>query len=89
MARDTANRCRQGRYRDQIPTKWTEKERRFAGFPEALLYILHITSPDAFPATVVQEEDIVAIDAGDLVAVLVHVVPPCALLDAKIAVSGA
>jgi len=28
MARDTANRCRQGRYRDQIPTKWTEKERR-------------------------------------------------------------
>ena len=72
---DTEDRCRQGRYRDQIQTKWTEKERRLAGLPEALLYILHITSADAFPATVVQEEDIIAIDAGDLVAVLVHSIP--------------
>ena len=52
-----------------------------------LLYILHIAAADAFPATVVQEEDIVAIDAGDLVAVLVHGVPPFALFDAETAVS--
>jgi hypothetical protein len=29
------------------------------------LYVRHITSPDAFPCAVVEEEDIVAIDAGD------------------------
>ena len=58
-----------------------------AGLPEALLYVRHITSADAFPGTVVEEEDIVAIDAGDLVAVLVHGVPPCALFDTETAVS--
>ena len=52
-----------------------------------LLYILHITAADAFPRAVVKEEDIVAINAGDLVAVLVHGVPIRALLDAEKAVS--
>ena len=52
-----------------------------------LLYILHITAADAFPCAVVEEEDIVAINAGDLVAVLVHGVPIRALLDAEKAVS--
>ena len=28
MARDTEDRCRQSRCRDQIPMKWTERERR-------------------------------------------------------------
>ena len=72
---DTANRCRQGRYRDQIPTKWTEKERRLAGLPEALLYVRHITAPDAFPCTVVEEHDIVAINTVNLVAACVHSIP--------------
>lgn len=56
-------------------------------FAEGSLYIRHITAADAFPGAVVEEEDIVAIDAGDLVAVLVHGVPPFALFDAEIAVS--
>ena len=58
-----------------------------AGLPEESLYILHIAAADAFPATVVEEEDIVAIDAGDLVAVLAHGVPPFALFDTEKAVS--
>ena len=56
-------------------------------FAEESLYILHIVAADAFPCAVVEEEDIVAIDAGNLVAVLVHGIPPFALFDAKTAVS--
>ena len=56
-------------------------------FAEESLYIRHITAADAFPCAVVEEEDIVAIDPGDLVAVLVHGVPPCALFDTETAVS--
>ena len=63
------------------------EERRLAGLPEALLYVRHITSPDAFPCAVVEEEDIVAIDAGNLVAVLVHGVPIRALFDTEKAIS--
>ncbi len=56
-------------------------------FAEESLYILHIVAAGAFPCAVVEEEDIVAIDARDLVAVLVHGVPPFALFDTEIAVS--
>ncbi len=56
-------------------------------FAKESLYICHITAADAFPCAVVEEEDIVAIDAGDLVAVLVHGVPIRALLDTEKAVS--
>ena len=56
-------------------------------FAEESLYIRHITAADAFPCAVVEEEDIVAIDAGDLVTILVHGVPPFALFDAEKAVS--
>ncbi len=56
-------------------------------FAEESLYVCHITAADAFPGAVVEEEDIVAIDAGDLVAVLVHGVPIRALFDTEKAVS--
>ena len=39
------------------------------------LYIAHIIPLNTFPATVIQEEYLVAPNAGDLVAVLVHGVP--------------
>ena len=51
------------------------------------LYVRYVTSANAFPCAVVEEEDIVAIDAGDLVAVLVHGVPIRALFDTEKAVS--
>ena len=70
-------------YANKIVQKW----KKSAIFADKSLYICHITAADAFPFAVVEEEDIVAIDAGDLVAVLVHGIPPCALFDAEIAVS--
>ena len=70
-------------YANKIVQKW----KKSAFFADKSLYILHITAADAFPCAVVEEEDIVAIDAGDLVAVLVHGVPIRALLDAEKAVS--
>ena len=67
--------------------KIVQKCKKAAIFAEESLYILHVTAADAFPCAVVEEEDIVAIDAGDLVAVLIHGIPPCALFDTEIAVS--
>ena len=65
----------------QVCSSFTE------GLSHILLYILHITATEAFPCAAVEEEDIVAIDAGYLVAVLVHGIPPGALLDTETAVS--
>ena len=70
-------------YAREIVQKW----KKSAIFAEESLYILHIAAADAFPCAIVEEEDIVAIDTGDLVAVLVHGIPPCALFDTEIAVS--
>ena len=67
--------------------KIVQKLKKTAIFADKSLYVRYITAADAFPATIVQEEDIVAIDAGDFVAVLVHGVPPFALLDTETAVS--
>ena len=49
--------------------------RGFAGLPEALLYVRHITSPDAFPCTVVEKDNIIAINTVNLVAACVHSIP--------------
>ena len=70
-------------YANKIVQKW----KKTAIFADKSLYILHIVAADAFPGAVVEEEDIVAIDAGDFVAVLVHCVPPFALFDTEKAVS--
>ena len=46
------------------------------GIAVGLFYIGHITAADAFPSAVVEEGDVVAIDAAKLVAVRVASVPP-------------
>ena len=46
------------------------------GIAMGLFYVGHIVAADAFPSAVVEECDIVAIDAGNLVAVRVASVPP-------------
>lgn len=51
------------------------------------LYICNVGAADAFPATVVEQRDIIAIDAIQLAAGIVHCVPVTALLDEEIAVA--
>ena len=46
------------------------------GIAMGLFYVGHIVAADAFPSAVVEEGDVVAIDAGNLVAVRVASVPP-------------
>ena len=46
------------------------------GFAVGLFYVGHIVAADAFPSAVVEEGDVVAIDATKLVAVRVASVPP-------------
>ena len=46
------------------------------GIAVGLFYVGHIVAADAFPSAVVEEGDVVAIDAGNLVAVRVAGVPP-------------
>ena len=46
------------------------------GIAMGLFYVGHIVAADAFPSAVVEEGDVVAIDAGNLVAVRVAGVLP-------------
>ena len=51
------------------------------------LNILHVVATDAFPASVVEQDDFVAVHAVDLVAVAIHGVPVPPLLDQEVTVA--
>ena len=51
-----------------------------------LIDITHITSADAFPSTIVQQRDVIAVNAVNLIPVAIHGIPVFSLLDKEIAI---